>query len=72
METTLTPEQIHWFNQRHDFIQLAYQWASRGDKTSLNAFGDYTRTSSLWRSLFGDMSWDEAYRRYQRTPNIRH
>jgi hypothetical protein len=66
-DTTLTPEQYNWFDKRRDFIQLAYQWASRGDNTSLNAFDDYTCTSSLWKSLFGEMRWEEAYRRYNLT-----
>ncbi|MCZ2099719.1 MAG: hypothetical protein LC121_26345 [Anaerolineae bacterium] len=57
-ECALTPEQLAFMVQHHDFIEAAYA------AENLDILGDLA-DSAAYRRYFGAMPFEEAYDRYQ-------
>lgn len=57
-ECALTPDQLAFMVQHHDFIEAAH---AADDRKGLD---DLAR-SEAYRTYFGDMPFDEAYDRYE-------
>jgi hypothetical protein len=55
---TLTTDQMIFMLQHHNAIESAY-------RVNDLAFLRKLETSSHYKRVFGDMSWDEAYDRYE-------
>ena len=55
---TLTSNQMFFLIKRHNAIAAAYE----NDDMD---FLDSIKTSEEYRTLFGDMPWDETYDRYE-------
>ena len=60
---TLTTAQMMFMMNHHNFIMAAY--AEGGDLKSLNEIID----TDEYRTAFGNMSWDEAFDRYEDMPH---
>lgn len=61
---TLTIEQQAWMEARHRKIYAAYMWlASRNEWNGRMLFAELKADG--FKDVFGDMSWDEAYDRYE-------
>lgn len=59
-EWALQGDQLAFMQKHHAIIEAAY---ASGDLGPLDALAD----SDEYRALFGEMSWDEAYDRYEET-----
>ena len=59
-EWTLTPRQMLFMMQHHNFIEAAFE------QDNLNTLRELAQ-SDEFVTLFGDMSFDEAYDRYECT-----
>lgn len=55
---TLTPAQFYWMKAHHVIIENAY---ANDDMAALTAMSE----TDTYAYAFGDMSWDEAYDRYE-------
>jgi hypothetical protein len=59
-EWTLSPQQMLFLMQNHNALEKAY---ADGDLDFLRQFAE----SKAFKDLFGNMSFDEAYDRYETT-----
>lgn len=59
-EWTLTPHQMLFMIQHHNFIEMAFE---QDNLENLREFA----ASDEFRALFNEMSFDEAYDRYEST-----
>jgi hypothetical protein len=55
---TLNADQMTFMLQHHNYVEQAY---ADEDMDALHALAD----SEAYKAAFGDMSWDEAYDRYE-------
>lgn len=64
-EWTLTAEQFAVMVNCHNLIEDAYAAAKNGDDATFHRILDEIIASPEYQAAFGEMSWDEAYDRYE-------
>jgi hypothetical protein len=58
-DTALTSEQMFFFLEHHNMIMEALNYDNREALLKL-------ASGTAYHAVFGDMSWDEAYSKYER------